>query len=1501
MAKIVRPIILQLQNLSSCKDILNELKLEVENLNRRRESIIHEVEAGEVIEDEAVRWLNKVDRILRHADKLFEASRNANAGCLPNLKSQYQPGRKARKLTVDIHGLSAVKFDHINKIGIFGLDGVGDQTTLVKTVIKTVEDDKLFDGVIMTRVSKTLDVDRIQSEIADQLGFYLKEMTSERAGSLYEILEEKSILIIFYDIEGKIDLEKLGIPLEDHHKGCKLLLISRNEHILQENEIENKFRFRLKFLNDAELWSLCQTTPRAGVNEHDEKKILELTNHSSLERICNELEDKVVLHIFLLCGVYGKSILVSDLFKYIVGLGLFKHINSIDKARKELKKIIGVLKASFPTLVYVDDREIQMNGFLRDIAKKVAYENAPIFTMERNVPLKYWPSEDSLRKCTQIILGGNHNIQKLPEMWDCPVLELLHLDTTGNRTLTIPNSFFKGMTNLQVLDLIGMVIQPELPASLVSLTKLKTLCFNACSLGSMSGIGDLRNLDILSFCHSSMKDFPNEIGRLTHLRMLDLMSASEIGVSILQNILSNLTELEELCMENLYFHDQLIIDSLKNLSAVKNIVLPDSGLTIDEIESIPVRSLTLQHLPELNGFCCNDSEVLDIPTLFPDKEALFRPLEHLKVVGISRIMLLVITALSNGMMPLQNLETLEIVGCNDLQYLFVIKGLNMYGNYCGLLPDLHQLRLRNLVKLRSIVGLNNPRGTLSFKMLKDLIVCGCNQLRYVLPLYVLQNLHQLENIVINDCKMLEWVFGDEEEDKQITESNENTAAKNTVELPQVNSLILEELPEFAGCCQHGYLVKWLSLKKIRLVECPMIKKSSLGMIDRPLLTSVEVIECNTWTKNEPLENKIEYLFNFTNELFRIQELKIKDTEELRKYMEMKLQESSFTQLKTLEARQCNQELVNFLSLLLGRSDKLKELKVENCQQLEHVFNLTEIEFDGEEHKKPKFPNLETMQLLCLPKLTCIWNKDPREIVELGKLVKLEIIECGLLKSLLSTALVEKLVHLEELKVESCEMIEQVVEGDDTETKGRISFPNLKDLQLGRLPKLTKFNSGHCNMTFHNLQSLRIEECPELNAFTIGFLSKTTNEGTSYHVTPDEKMDTCPKLERLMLVGHKSLEDIWQGHVCNIPDCELKQVEVDSFTKLRYIFPSSKLQILLGKLETLVVRNCTSLSDVFQIRDNDSIMTFQNLTVIRVKGCDALEHLLLPFRYHKLTEIDISDCQSLRQVFVDTKIEADEKSFPDLKSIVLENLPMLSNFSLETFEFPKLEKARIVNCPEFKTFSRNVSARANNTDSSQSLPFGDGKTILLPELQVLALSDLPKMQLWNQEPQIPVFRNLASLKIIGCGSIDKLFSISVAQHLSSLKFLKLYKCENMVQVLQGGGGNSKRVFQNLETLVLKHLPRLSSFCEDEDVDFGEFPELRMVRVEDIPKMYTFVKKPLKTPKLKEVHVIFIRKCWQGDLNDTIKYLKQNHEKLKAEAWESDQSSTRHHTDTAESSF
>ena len=191
-------------------------------------------------------------------------------------------------------------------------------------------------------------------------------------------------------------------------------------------------------------------------------------------------------------------------------------------------------------------------------------------------------------------------------------------------------------------------------------------------------------------------------------------------------------------------------------------------------------------------------------------------------------------------------------------------------------------------------------------------------------------------------------------------------------------------------------------------------------------------------------------------------------------------------------------------------------------------------------------------------------------------------------------------------------------------------------------------------------------------------------------------DACSTLQTLKLVGHEAFKEIWQCWVSNKIDCELKEVEVDSFSNLKYIFPSTMLPILLKKLEKLVLRNCISLTNVFQpMRKNDSNMAFESLKIIRVKGCDCLQRLLLPSTYPGLREIDISDCQNLVEIFIDLEIKVDKKCFPDLESIVLENLPVLSSLSLEAFEFPKLKHATIVKCPSIKTFSSNVAAESNH--------------------------------------------------------------------------------------------------------------------------------------------------------------------------------------------------------------
>lgn len=227
-------------------------------------------------------------------------------------------------------------------------------------------------------------------------------------------------------------------------------------------------------------------------------------------------------------------------------------------------------------------------------------------------------------------------------------------------------------------------------------------------------------------------------------------------------------------------------------------------------------------------------------------------------------MLLVITSASNGMVPLQNLETMEIGECKDLQYLFVIEGCHMHENEGGLLPVLCRLHLHELNELRGIIGLNHPKKTLSFEMLKRLEVCSCKKLRYLLPLYVLHNLWQLEHIEIKKCETLERVFGDERDEGDEGESKTDI---DEVKL-RLKCLILEELPQFTGCCQDRYRVKWLSLESVRVVKCDQLKKSLLGKLDSTILSKHDALadfKVNEYraraNNNEDTESIIKYLFD----------------------------------------------------------------------------------------------------------------------------------------------------------------------------------------------------------------------------------------------------------------------------------------------------------------------------------------------------------------------------------------------------------------------------------------------------------------------------------------------------------------------------------------------------------------------------------------------------------------------------------------------------------------
>ncbi|KAI4345916.1 hypothetical protein L6164_013001 [Bauhinia variegata] len=164
--------------------------------------------------------------------------------------------------------------------------------------------------------------------------------------------------------------------------------------------------------------------------------------------------------------------------------------------------------------------------------------------------------------------------------------------------------------------------------------------------------------------------------------------------------------------------------------------------------------------------------------------------------------------------------------------------------------------------------------------------------------------------------------------------------------------------------------------------------------------------------------------------------------------------------------------------------------------------------------------------------------------------------------------------------------------------------------------------------------------------------------------------------------------------------------------------------------------------------------------------------------------------------------------------------------------------------------------------------------LLPLLEELMLIDLLHMKrIWRQEPKNLVFKSLVFLELVRCDSLRTLFSISIASNLEKLELLELYDCKELEHVIEGQEGSANIVeLKKLKQLILKHLPNLVNFCEGRCV--FKLSELEIVRVKDIPKMEMFAYWTHETTKLKEFYITYVSNCWQGDLNETIKYLPKN---------------------------
>ncbi|PRQ35461.1 putative toll-like receptor, P-loop containing nucleoside triphosphate hydrolase [Rosa chinensis] len=230
--------------------------------------------------------------------------------------------------------------------------------------------------------------------------------------------------------------------------------------------------------------------------------------------------------------------------------------------------------------------------------------------------------------------------------------------------------------------------------------------------------------------------------------------------------------------------------------------------------------------------------------------------------------------------------------------------------------------------------------------------------------------------------------------------------------------------------------------------------------------------------NENLKMLMNTVTRFWNEpVFQnLEELHLVQVDCLKELCVGELPPGSLCNLRLLKVKHCY-ELVDALlpSRLLQRLQNLEELICEEIDELEYVFGC-----EGLEPEQMILTQLIEMRLENLGKLIKIWN-GPAHCAIFQNLQSLVVSRCFELENLFTADVAQCLLHLEDLSVELCPMLDNIIEASKDTVDNKIVFPELKNLTLIKLPQLTRFCSStgsaiECPL----LEYLYVERCPQFS-------------------------------------------------------------------------------------------------------------------------------------------------------------------------------------------------------------------------------------------------------------------------------------------------------------------------------------------------------------------------------------------------------------------------------------
>ncbi|XP_057512330.1 disease resistance protein At4g27190-like [Actinidia eriantha] len=1057
------------------KKNMKNLEQQAENLQTKRASIQRQIEAAkrnlENIEGNVQNWVRDVDAIISDTQTLLKADQEKvnhrcfNGWCI-NLWARYKFSKeafeKAGKITkfegtqfeslsyrppsLEMVSFSSSKMfaglesrktkvkeimkalddENINVIGICGMGGVG-KTTIVEEVFRQANAEKKFDMIVMVVVSQTPNVTKIQDDVAQKLGLKLENFgNAERVSALtVRIKREKKILIILDDVWKRLELEEVGVPFGEDHKGCKILLTSRSEDVCSEMDAQKTFPIQV--LSELEAWVLFREMVGAAADSSDLNSIatevarrcgglpiaivtvgralrnrskdvwidvvrqlkkpipkrikgMDAFVYSRLELSYNYLEDEEAKSLFLLCSLFPEDdeIEVETLVQYGMGLRLFQDVDTIQDGRVRARALVSTL-LSYSLLLKGDYYDlVKMHDLVRDAAIVIASKEENKYMVKAGAGLRDWPNPETIfQTYTGISLMWN-DIRGLPDGLECPKLETLLLQNNSRRSnLEIPPNFFQGMKDLKVLDMSFNQIL-SLPPSISLLATLRTLSLVHCDLGDISFIGTLKQLEILNLSGSNIQVVPGVFTQLTHLRLFDLRYCYGL-MQIAPGVISSLCKLEEL-----YFS-----------SHFTNWAVEGEGEEED--------SRTSASLAELKSL----SRLTSLFLLVPNADLLPHDLN------------------------LQNLTRFSIEIGNPFPEPIFEKNLSLTFDTRLSGPEKVLVKRTEALTLSNCRGLENILEDLDndgFNELKILRIWSCNEIKYLVdtidPMVVFRSLEELK---------------------------------------------LFDLRTFTEIC-HGQLPSE-SFGKVRTLEMQFCH-SMVNIVPSNLLSRLQCLQTVIANRCDSLQNAFDLEGLATERdgtefLSTLEKLELRDLPELIHIWKGSLHRVNLCKLREVFLVSCIKVRRTFPPSLVQKLVRLDRLLVYGCSNLEEIFGTH---------------NEQQIEIV-------VPGKSLGTNMSLRNLITVAVSECDKLRYIFPLSVARGLVLLQNIRIDYCAMVESIVEEEKGEEKvssiEKIVFPHLHMIILSCLDNLTCFCKGRYAAEYPHLEGIVIESCPKMEIFGHG--------------------------------------------------------------------------------------------------------------------------------------------------------------------------------------------------------------------------------------------------------------------------------------------------------------------------------------------------------------------------------------------------------------------------------